>query len=130
MSRAWPRASRCALLVLLRDHPGRGEAGEQHREAARGAAVRLGLLLARHALAYDVRAEEADRLGREAPLYPVDERAAAPLVVAAECQRGEDLAPDDAGSDAIAREADAEDDVLPAAEVAEDRQAMARAIDG
>ncbi|MNF93561.1 hypothetical protein D3C84_762400 [compost metagenome] len=56
--------------------------------------------------------------------------AAAPLVVAAQGQAGEDAAPQAAGAHAIAAPADAVVDVVLAAQAAEDRQAVIGAVDG
>src|SRR5512132_93630 len=98
-------------------------------EPAGAPAGGLDRLFAPHRRTHDVGAEEAHRLRREYPGAAIDEGERAPLVVATEGQAGEDTAAEHRGPDPVAAPADAVEDVVPAPEAPEERQAVRGAVD-
>src|SRR3954451_13433593 len=107
------------------------EPGDAERQRARAAAAVLGAALADDGAAHERGAGRSDGLGRVAARRGlVDERARAPLVLHAERERGEDAPAEHGGADAGPAPADAVEEVVAAAEAAEQRQGAHRRVDG
>ena len=119
----------CLRAIFLSSRPAGANRDSRTDEPRRLAAFDLRPFLVRHSRANQVCADEADRLGRKASGEPLDQRIAAPLVLAIERQAREHFAAEHARADAVAAPAHAVHDVPPSTEPSEDRQAVRRAVD-
>jgi hypothetical protein len=84
----------------------------------------LAQLLPADSLAYDVRPNVTDWIGRKGTGMPVPERKPPKLIIAAKSVRRQDLSSEERWPYAIATPADSIEDIAPAAEIAQEGKAV------